>query len=132
MEMHERYGIDSPKLVEIIDLMENAVEEPIDVSAIATRVSISTRQVERLFREHLATSPKMFYLQLRVARAQTLLRQTLNPIREVAVECGFTSTSHFSHAYKRVIGLTPTEERHRSARQGDARTAAALETSAGA
>jgi len=123
MEMHERYGIESPKLVEIISLMESAVEEPVDVRVIAKRVAISTRQVERLFREHLGTSPKTFYLQLRVARAQTLLRQTLNPIREVAVECGFTSTSHFSHAYKRVFGLAPTEERHRSARQGVARIA---------
>ncbi len=116
MEMHARYGIESPKLVEIIHLMEAAVEEPIDVALIAKRVAISTRQVERLFRDHLGTSPKMFYLRLRVARAQTLLRQTLNPIREVAVECGFASTSHFSNAYKRVFGLAPTAERHRSAR----------------
>jgi transcriptional regulator GlxA family with amidase domain len=117
MQMHERYGIDNPKLVEIIHLMESTLEEPVDVGTLAQRVSISTRQVERLFREHLDTSPKLFYLRLRVARAQTLLRQTLNPIREVAMECGFASTSHFSNAYKRVFGRAPTQERHRAARE---------------
>ena len=111
--MHERYGIDSPKLVEIIHLMESTLEEPVDVSVLARRVSISPRQVERLFREQLHTSPKVFYLRLRVARAQTLLRQTLSPIRQVATECGFASTSHFSNAYKRVFGRAPTQERQR-------------------
>jgi AraC family transcriptional regulator, glycine betaine-responsive activator len=119
MQRHARYGIASPKLAEIIRLMESAVEEPVDVGDIAKRVAISTRQVERLFREHLDTSPKLFYLRLRVARAQTLLRQTLHPIREVAIECGFSSTSHFSNAYKRVFGLAPTRERR--TRPGGAR-----------
>ncbi|HXA92177.1 MAG TPA: helix-turn-helix domain-containing protein, partial [Steroidobacteraceae bacterium] len=119
MQMHERYGIESPKLVEVIHLMESTLDEPVDVGMLAQRVSISARQVERLFREHLGTSPKLFYLRLRMARAQMLLRQTLNPIREVAMECGFASTSHFSNAYKRVFGRAPTQERHRAARRSD-------------
>jgi AraC family transcriptional regulator, glycine betaine-responsive activator len=119
MQMHERYGIESPKLVEVIHLMESTLDEPVDVAMLAQRVSISARQVERLFREHLGTSPKLFYLRLRMARAQMLLRQTLNPIREVAMECGFASTSHFSNAYKRVFGRAPTQERHRAARRSD-------------
>jgi transcriptional regulator GlxA family with amidase domain len=115
LEMHTRYGIDSPKLVEIIRLMEAAVENPLDISQIADRVGISARQVERLFRAQVGASPKAFYLKLRLARARTLLRQTINPILAVAVECGFASTSHFSHAYKRVFGIAPTDERHDTA-----------------
>jgi transcriptional regulator GlxA family with amidase domain len=56
-------------------------------------------------------APKVFYLKLRLARARTLLRQTVDPVLAVAVECGFTSTSHFSHAYKRAFGIPPTQER---------------------
>jgi AraC-like DNA-binding protein len=63
------YGIDSPKLVEIIRLMEGAVENPLDMSQISNRVGISPRQVERLFREQIGDSPKAFYLKLRLARA---------------------------------------------------------------
>jgi transcriptional regulator GlxA family with amidase domain len=125
LEMHARYGIDSPKLVEIIGIMERAVENPLDVRQISDRVGISARQVERLFREQIGASPKAFYLKLRLARARTLLKQTINPILSVALECGFGSTSHFYHAYKRAYGVAPSEERHRSGRRQGVRAPAA-------
>ena len=111
LETHSRYGIDSPKLVEIIGLMEKAIETPLDVRQISAQVGISARQVERLFREQIGASPKAFYLKLRLARARTLLRQTIHPILAVALECGFGSTSHFCHAYKRLYGIAPSDER---------------------
>jgi len=117
LDMHTRYGIDSTKLIAIITLMERAVENPLDIREIADRVGISTRQVERLFREQVGASPKAFYVKLRLVRARTLLRQTINPILAVAVECGFGSTSHFCHAYKRVFGIAPTDERRDTARR---------------
>ncbi len=116
LDTHARYGIDSPTLVEIIRLMEAAVESPLDIKQVSSRVGVSPRQVERLFREQLGTSPKTFYLELRLARARTLLRQTVNPILNIAFECGFGSTSHLYHAYRRVFGIAPTEERRRNAR----------------
>jgi transcriptional regulator GlxA family with amidase domain len=121
LEMHARYGIASPKLIEIITLMEGAVENPLDIRQLAELVGISARQVERLFREQLGMSPKVFYLKLRLARARTLLRQTVDPILAVAVECGFASTSHFCHAYKRVFGIAPTEERQEATGRGRSR-----------
>ncbi len=96
--------------------MEAAVESPLDIKQVSSRVGVSPRQVERLFREQLGTSPKTFYLELRLARARTLLRQTVNPILNIAFECGFGSTSHLYHAYRRVFGIAPTEERRRNAR----------------
>jgi len=112
-QMHARYGIASPKLAQIIRLMEGALDEPLNVQAIADKVAISARQVERLFRKQLEISPRAFYLRLRLDKARTLLRHTLSPVRSVALECGFNSTSHFCHAYKRVFGLAPTLERQR-------------------
>jgi AraC family transcriptional regulator, glycine betaine-responsive activator len=120
--VHARYRVDSPKLAGIIKLMESAVENPLDIRELAELAGISARQVERLFREQLGMSPKVFYLKLRLARARTLLRQTVDPILAVAVECGFTSTSHFSHAYKRVFGIPPTQERQSAAVRNPGRT----------
>ena len=114
-ETHTRYGIDSPKLAEAVRLMEAAVENPLDMRQISTRVGLSPRQVERLFREQLGMPPKTFYIKLRLVRARTLLRQTVDPILGIALECGFGSTSHLYHAYKRVFGMAPTEERHQAA-----------------
>jgi transcriptional regulator GlxA family with amidase domain len=114
LDTHTRYGIDSPKLAEAIRLMEAAVENPLDMRQISARVGISSRQVERLFREQIGTSPKTFYLKLRLARARALLRQTVDPILGIALDCGFGSTSHLYHAYKRVFGIAPTEERRQA------------------
>jgi transcriptional regulator GlxA family with amidase domain len=111
LETHARYGIDSPKLAEIIRLMEGAVEHPLDINQLASRMRVSRRQVERLFREQLGESPKTFYLKLRLGRARTLLCQTVDPILGIALDCGFGSTSHLYHAYKRVFGIAPTDER---------------------
>ena len=119
LETHARYAIDSPKLAEIVRLMECAVENPLDIRQLANRVGISVRQVERLFREQIGTSPKAFYLDLRLARARTLLRQTVNPVIGIALDCGFGSTSHLCHAYKRAFGISPTDERrHGGAKSG--------------
>jgi transcriptional regulator GlxA family with amidase domain len=115
LAMHARYGVGSGKLAQIIQLMEDAIEHPLDIRDLADRVAISARQVERLFREQVDMSPKAFYLKLRLARARALLRQTVDPIVAIAVECGFASTSHFSHAYKRLFGISPTRERPSSA-----------------
>jgi transcriptional regulator GlxA family with amidase domain len=121
LETHARYAIDSPKLAQIIRLMEEALEDPPGIRRLADRVGISVRQVERLFREQLGTSPKAFYLDLRLARARTLLRQTVAPVIGIALDCGFGSTSHLSHAYKRAFGIAPTDERrHGGAKAGRA------------
>jgi AraC-like DNA-binding protein len=33
----------------------------------------------------------------------------------IALDCGFGSTSHLYHAYKRVFGIAPTDERRQTA-----------------
>jgi transcriptional regulator GlxA family with amidase domain len=120
MDVHARYATDNAKVGEAIRLMESAVDEPVDMGEIARELGMSVRQIERLFRKHLCTSPKAFYLKLRLTRARALLRQTVSPIQAVAVECGFRSTSHLCHAYRRVFGLAPSGERPRPDRRTEA------------
>jgi len=111
LDLHARYGIDHPKLIQAIARMERTLDNPLEMAEFAREANLSIRQLERLFRQYLDTSPQAFYRQLRLARARTLLRYTLTPLRMVALDCGFESTSHFCHAYKRVYGIPPTHER---------------------
>ncbi|HEY2037452.1 MAG TPA: GlxA family transcriptional regulator [Steroidobacteraceae bacterium] len=111
LDLHARYRIENPKLIQVISLMERTLDEPMELREMARRANISVRQVERLFREQLGSSPKTFYLDLRLAKARTLLRRTLGSLRTIALECGFGSPSHFCHAYKRRYGIPPTHER---------------------
>ncbi|HET9107478.1 MAG TPA: GlxA family transcriptional regulator [Steroidobacteraceae bacterium] len=114
LDFHIRYRIENPKLIQVIALMEETLDEPMELREMARRANISVRQVERLFQEHLGSAPKTFYLDLRLAKARTLLRGTPGSLRTIALECGFGSPSHFCHAYKRRYGIPPTHERRSS------------------
>jgi AraC family carnitine catabolism transcriptional activator len=74
--------------------------------------------VERLFRQHIGEAPGPFYLHMRLERGRTLLAQTSQSVQEIALACGFGSTSHFAHAYRRFYQRTPTDERRRPLRRG--------------
>jgi AraC family transcriptional regulator, glycine betaine-responsive activator len=111
MELQTRLGISHPRLLTAILRMEGAIEEPLDMNELATSVELSPRQLERLFRRYLKTTPHGFYVKLRLERGRRLLTQTSASILDVAMACGFVSASHFTKCYRRVFGRTPTDER---------------------
>jgi transcriptional regulator GlxA family with amidase domain len=92
-------------------LMQRTIENPIAVSAVASKVGISCRQLERLFNRYLQTAPAAFYLSLRITRARELLRFAGMSVTEVALACGFRSVTHFSTCYRRFFGRTPRQDR---------------------
>lgn len=111
MELRSRIGVSHPKLLAVVKTMEDNLEEPLPQTAIARETGLSTRQLERLFRKYLNTTPTRYYLNLRLARARHLLRQTSMSILSVALACGFVSASHFSKCYRECYGRTPRGER---------------------
>lgn len=100
-----------PKLVDVIELMENNLEEPIDLDELATFVDVSRRQLERMFHKYLECSPSRYYLRLRLDRARQLLKQSNMSIVEISAACGFISTPHFSRCYRKHLGISPRDER---------------------
>ncbi len=106
-----RLGVRHPKLLTVIEMMEQNLEEPLSRSELARAARLSTRQLERLFRKYLSRSPARYYLELRLNRARLLLLQTNMSVIDVALACGFVSASHFSKCYRDFFGHTPRKER---------------------
>ncbi len=106
-----RIGGGQPKLTEAVALMEANIEEPLATEDIARLVGVSRRQLERLFKQHLASLPSRWYLEMRLARARQLLQQTSRSVLQIGLACGFSSGPHFSNAYRAHFGLTPREQR---------------------
>ncbi|MFT4520410.1 MAG: transcriptional regulator GlxA family with amidase domain [Halioglobus sp.] len=104
-------GASQPKLVDAVAMMEANIEEPLSLDDVAAYVTISRRQLERLFDKYLHCSPSRYYLELRLYRARLLLVQTSMPIIEVAVSCGFSTAPHFSKCYSEYYGKPPRDER---------------------
>lgn len=98
-------------LIKVASLMEANVEEPLSLDELADAVSISRRQIERLFKRHLGSVPTKYYLEIRLRRARELLLQTDMSIMDVTVACGFQSPPHFSKCYRGCFGYPPGQER---------------------
>ena len=106
-----RIGVRHPKLAAVITRMEGNLEEPLSPATFAKDVSMSTRQLERLFCRYLSRSPKRYYMELRLQKARNLLMQTDMSVINVALACGFASPSHFSKCYRAHYDTTPYRER---------------------
>ncbi|MFK7734190.1 MAG: GlxA family transcriptional regulator [Pseudomonadales bacterium] len=104
-------GASQPKLIDAVALMEANIEEPLSLDEVAEYVSISRRQLERLFHKYLHCAPSRYYLELRLHRARLLLLQTGMPVIDVAISCGFSTAPHFSKCYSELYGKPPRDER---------------------
>lgn len=118
MALGLRLGIHHPKLIAIIEAMEQNLEEPLSVDRLADLGGISRRQLERLFRSHFGETPSGFYLKLRLHHARLLLEQTGMTVLQVALACGFFSAPYFSRAYRKLFDRSPREDRRLLRRMG--------------
>jgi transcriptional regulator GlxA family with amidase domain len=111
MTLRMRTGVTNRSLLECLELMEANLEQPLTPDELARAVDISRRQLERLFKRHLGTTPIRYYSNVRLVHAQRLLEQTSLSVTEVALACGFPSPGHFSHRYRELFGVSPREGR---------------------
>jgi transcriptional regulator GlxA family with amidase domain len=94
-------------LVKAIRLMEANIEEPLSIAHLARSISMSSRQLQRIFKQCVSMTPACYYLTLRLRRARELLGQTNMPVMQITLACGFRSSSHFCSSYRDLFGLPP-------------------------
>jgi AraC family transcriptional regulator, glycine betaine-responsive activator len=111
MSVEARTGVRHAGLLECIELMEANLEQPLTPSELSSMIMVSKRQLERLFRRYLSTTPARYYLALRLSEAKRLLEQSSMPIIDVAIACGFNSAGHFSYRYRSFYGVSPRTAR---------------------
>lgn len=137
LPLRDQLGTSDPAVLAAVEEMQANFAEPVPLPALAAKVGVSVRQLERLFAREMGRSPARYYLELRLERAHLLLTQSALPIIDVAVACGFIAGSHFWNAYRKAYGRTPKQTRlasrgtrasqaSRSARIGPDAAAAAM------
>lgn len=87
-------------------LMRQTVEEPLALDAIAARLELSPKSLERCFAQVLGTTPGQVYKHLRLSKAQSLAASGTMPMAEIAVRCGYSSASSLARAYRQEFGVT--------------------------
>ena len=109
--MQARVGLHQSTLIEVSELMEANIEEPLSLDDIARLVHISRRQLERLFKRYVGEVPTKYYMDLRLNHARFLVLQTRLSMIEIATACGFVNAPYFSRCYRDKFGHSPSAER---------------------
>jgi transcriptional regulator GlxA family with amidase domain len=90
-----------------VSLMRRHIEAPLPIDAIARRLGLSARALERHFAQALQRSPSQVYRALRLNAARRLAEQTTLSVAEIATRCGYEDPSALTRAFRQEFGLTP-------------------------
>ncbi len=112
-DISDNAGLFDARVTQAIKLMESNMEEPLAMTELTRRVGLSTRHVERVFRDVFDETPARFYKRLRVRRARVMIEDTLIPLIDVAIATGFCSHNALSRAVRDEYGNTPSKMRAR-------------------
>lgn len=98
-------------ILRLVDAVEEAISQrSCNVESIASILNMSTATLRRRILEATGDSPKAVITAIQMQKACILLTQHPNlPIGEVAQRCGFDETANFTRAFKRSLGLTPSQ-----------------------
>ena len=91
--------------------IEDCFPQSITLAQLAAEVSLSPYYFLRAFRADVGMPPHTYLESVRIGHAQRLIRQGKS-LAAVAAEVGFSSQSHLTRCFKRIIGVTPGQYAH--------------------
>ena len=95
----------------VIQYIHCNLDHEIHRSDIAKWVNFNEDYVSRMFKKEKGISLKEYIIREKMKLARDLLRTTNFSIGAIATKVGFDNFSHFSMTYKKIMGVTPMEER---------------------
>ena len=96
---------------ELVGFLSAHLQDPLQVADIAQALSVSRATLQRLCQRTFQCGAAHLHERLRLQRAATRLLDPELSVGECAVACGYADVFHFSRAFKRVFGVSPTAYR---------------------
>jgi AraC-like DNA-binding protein len=73
--------------------------------------NLSPSRFSRVFKEETSMSPVEYIMQTRLDCAKRMLRSNEKTLSEIALECGFNSSSYFYQCFMRTFNISPSDFR---------------------
>jgi len=86
-------------------------DQQLSLAGIAAHAGASVYHLCRTFREETGLALHQYLNQLRIRHALGIVRDSTAPLSRIAVDLGFAHHSHFTSAFRRGFGVTPSELR---------------------
>lgn len=96
----------SDSILRAQDYLSSYYTHKLSLTHLADLCHLSPYHFQRTFVECVGLSPHDYQLHLRIKHSKRMLRQGL-PVADVAQTVGFVDQSHFTHSFKRLVGITP-------------------------
>jgi len=90
--------------------MERHVEQTVRAEDLARYAGVSVATLNRRFREVTTMSPVQYQKQLRLQRARVRLSAAPGDVAAIGHEVGYESASQFSREYRRLFGVSPSQD----------------------
>ncbi|MFF5987172.1 GlxA family transcriptional regulator [Prauserella flavalba] len=117
--VHDRPPVPSGATLEpLLGWLEDNAARDLTLGDIAAEAGMSTRTLNRRFREQIGTTPLQWLLRARIRQAQHLLEATTHPVDRIATQVGFGSPTAFRDRFKRIVGTNPNAYRAAFQRTG--------------
>lgn len=88
--------------------------EGVRLAELAGHVALSPYHLLRAFRAEFGLPPHAYLENVRIRQAERLIAAG-KPLAEVSAETGFSSQSHLTHRFRKIIGVTPGQYSRASA-----------------
>lgn len=105
-------GARPPLVHNAILLISRLIYDQCSVAQLAERLQVSSAHLERVFKQHMQMKLSDYIMGEKIKLAQELLRDTSQTVGTIASILSFKDSSHFSHCFKRVTGLSPRQYRN--------------------
>ena len=105
----------------IISKFKKDTAAPWDTPALAVLVNLSPSRFRHLFKQETGATPAQYLKDLRLEKAERMLRTTFLSIKQILKQVGIASNAHFVRDFRRKYGTTPTAYR-RTMRRKQRRT----------
>jgi len=107
---------DDPRVRRAQSFIRENLHLPLTLAAISAEAGISRYHFLRVFQRQTGETPHRYLTRLRIEWGQHELERTTATVSEIATRCGFASPAHFSTAFRRRTGYSPSafRQQHRS------------------
>ncbi|MCM3699698.1 response regulator [Paenibacillus macerans] len=93
----------------VIEQMINRLGEPLTLKMLADEVYLHPTYLGRIFKETTGQSFSKHLMSLRIEKAKKLLANPTLKVYEVCEQIGYSDPAHFTHVFKKIVGVTPYE-----------------------
>ena len=101
------------RIERVLEFIRTSNDPQLGVPGLARHAGLSESHFYRLFRRQMRVTPARYLKDIRIRRAEYLLRTTNLSLQDILLQVGVVDRSHFLRNFKKLYGFPPSLYRAR-------------------